>query len=59
MTPTEARARTECWFAREAVAYLPETVRVVNSHSATVTPVSRLKAYLESDLCQNPGSGGG
>lgn len=50
--PSEARAQTECWFAREAVARLPDSVRVVNSHSGTVTPVSRLKAYLESDPCQ-------
>lgn len=57
--PTEARAQTECWFARQAVAHLPGTVRVVNSHSGTVTPVSRLRAYLESDLCQNLRSGGG
>lgn len=50
--PTAARAQTECWFAREAVASLPETVRIVNSHSNTVTPVSRLKAYLDSDVCR-------
>lgn len=54
-SPDVARAQTECWFAREAVARLPDTVRIVNSHSGTATPVSRLRAYLESDVCQQPG----
>jgi hypothetical protein len=50
-TPREDRAITECWFAKWAVDNLPPEVRVANSHSATVTPVSRLAKYLESDLC--------
>lgn len=49
--PREYRAVTECWFARWAVDHLPPDVRVVNSHSDVVTPVSRLAAYLASDLC--------
>lgn len=49
--PRQDRAATECWFADWAVNNLSQEVRVVNSHSDTVTPVSRLAAYLESDLC--------
>lgn len=50
--PGENRAMTECWFARWAVANLSTDVRVVNSHSTPVTPVSRLSRYLESDACR-------
>ena len=55
-TPPGDRAATECWFAEWAVGNLPPEVRVANSHSATVTPVSRLAMYLESDLCTKKGS---
>ena len=51
--PREDRKRTECWFAEWAVANLPSEVRVVNSHSSVVTPVSRLAEYLESDGCRH------
>ncbi len=51
--PGAHRAVTECWFAAWAVEHLPGEVRVVNSHSDTVTPVSRLAAYLESELCKD------
>ncbi len=50
--PAEHRAATECWFAEWAVSNLPTEVRVVNSHSPEVTPVSRLASYLESDTCK-------
>jgi glyoxylase-like metal-dependent hydrolase (beta-lactamase superfamily II) len=50
--PRENRAATECWFAAWAVENLPPEVRVANSHSSPVTPVSRLEAYLESDVCR-------
>jgi glyoxylase-like metal-dependent hydrolase (beta-lactamase superfamily II) len=50
--PSEQRAVTECWFAKWAVTNLPPDVRVANSHSDQVTPVSRLAKYLESDLCK-------
>lgn len=55
--PREDRVITECWFAEWAVDNLPADVRVVNSHSAPVTPVARLQKYLESELCRskNPG----
>ena len=49
--PSEERAATECWFAEWAVKNLPSEVRIVNSHSANETAVSRLAKYLESDLC--------
>lgn len=49
--PRANRAITECWFAAWAVANLPEDVRVVNSHSAPQTPVSRLADYLASEAC--------
>ncbi len=49
--PAPHRAVTECWFARWAVEHLPGETQVVNSHSDVVTPVARLAAYLESDLC--------
>ena len=49
--PSEDRAATECWFARWAVDNLPPDVRVINSHSAPETPVSRLAKYLESEAC--------
>jgi glyoxylase-like metal-dependent hydrolase (beta-lactamase superfamily II) len=51
--PREDRAVTECWFAEWATANLSPEVQVVNSHSANVTPVSRLARYLQSDLCVN------
>ena len=50
--PRAGRALTECWFADWAVDNLPAQVRVVNSHSVEVTPVSRLARYLDSDLCR-------
>jgi glyoxylase-like metal-dependent hydrolase (beta-lactamase superfamily II) len=50
--PEEDRARTECWFAGWASKNLPANVRVVNTHSSAQTPVARLGAYLESDICQ-------
>ena len=49
--PAAHRADTECWFANWAVENLPEDVQVVNSHSPTITPVSRLAEYLTSPLC--------
>ncbi|MDH3621825.1 MAG: MBL fold metallo-hydrolase [Gammaproteobacteria bacterium] len=49
--PRPERAITECWFAAWAVDNLPETTRVVNSHSAPQTPVSRLADYLASEEC--------
>lgn len=49
--PPEHRVDTECWFAGWAVKNLSNDVRIVNSHSGTVTPVSRLQKYLDSDLC--------
>lgn len=49
--PRPERAMTECWFAAWAVNNLPSDVRVVNSHSASVTPVARLAEYLEHPLC--------
>ena len=55
-TPRKDRAATECWFAEWAVDNLPSEVRVANSHSATVTPVSRLAMYLESNVCADRGS---
>ena len=51
-TPRASRVRTECWFARWAVANLPPGTVVVNSHSAPRTPVSRLEKYLQSDACR-------
>jgi glyoxylase-like metal-dependent hydrolase (beta-lactamase superfamily II) len=50
--PSPERALTECWFAEQATTRFPDTVRVINSHSDTATPVSRLRAYLNSDVCQ-------
>lgn len=50
--PRPGRARTECWFARWATEHLPPSVRVINSHSAIVTPVARLERFLDSDSCQ-------
>lgn len=50
--PPADRAATECWFASWAVENLPSEVRVVNSHSPVVSPVSRLAQYLESDVCR-------
>lgn len=49
--PREERATTECWFAGWAVNNLPADVMVANSHSAIITPVSRLAAYVDSDVC--------
>ena len=50
--PRAERAATECWFAAWAVNNLPEETRVVNSHSAPQTPVSRLARYLASAECK-------
>jgi len=50
--PRKGREATECWFAKWAVASLPEDTIVVNSHSPIETPVSRLRDYLESPGCQ-------
>jgi len=52
-TPRENRAKTECWFARWAVHNLPADVTVLNTHSETATPVSRLARYVDSELCSN------
>jgi hypothetical protein len=49
--PPEHRIDTECWFAAWAVSNLAPEVRVVNSHSDVMTPVSRLQQYLDSDRC--------
>jgi glyoxylase-like metal-dependent hydrolase (beta-lactamase superfamily II) len=49
--PRADRVATECWFAGWAVDNLPETTRVVNSHSAPQTPVLRLRSYLTSGAC--------
>ncbi|MDX1507431.1 MAG: MBL fold metallo-hydrolase [Woeseiaceae bacterium] len=49
--PAAHRVETECWFANWAVENLPEDVQVVNSHSPTITPVSRLVRYVESEAC--------
>lgn len=51
-TPRTERAPTECWFAQWAVDNLPFETMVISSHSDVKTPVSRLKKYLESELCQ-------
>lgn len=51
-TPRRDRARTECWFARWAVANLPPETVVLNSHSTPRTPVSRLEKYLQSETCR-------
>ncbi len=51
--PRSARAGTECWFADWAAGHLPGDVRVVNSHSDTITPVSRLARYLDSEPCRS------
>lgn len=50
--PPEARAATECWFARWATANLPPQVVIINSHSRVRTPVSRLTRYLDDELCR-------
>lgn len=52
LAPRAGRETTECWFARWAVNNLPNRVRVVNSHSAIETPVSRLAMYLENPACR-------
>lgn len=52
-TPRAERAATECWFALWASENLPADVNVVNSHSAVVTPVSRLAEFLESESCSS------
>ena len=49
--PRADRAATECWFAGWAVAHLPPDARVLNSHSAGLTPVSRLQRYTQSEAC--------
>jgi glyoxylase-like metal-dependent hydrolase (beta-lactamase superfamily II) len=53
--PRAERAATECWFARWAVARLPEDTIVLNTHSNVRKSVAQLARYLESDLCV-PGS---
>lgn len=55
--PRENREVTECWFAEWAVNNLPDEVRVANSHSRPVTPVSRLEKYLDSERCRAIESG--
>ncbi len=52
--PRPVRAATECWFARWAVANLPGDTLVLNSHSAPMTPVSRLAKFLEHPACRDP-----
>jgi glyoxylase-like metal-dependent hydrolase (beta-lactamase superfamily II) len=49
--PRQARALTECWFADWAVKNLAPEVKVLNSHSSEITPVSRLARYLDTDMC--------
>ena len=49
--PRAERAATECWFARWADGNLAPDVVVINTHSTTETPVSRLVRYLDSPLC--------
>ncbi len=49
--PRPGRAATECWFAKWAVANLPEDAIVVNSHTAPRTPVERMESYLSSETC--------
>ena len=49
--PAAHRVETECWFANWAVENLPDDVQVVNSHSPTITPVSRLAQYVTSPAC--------
>lgn len=51
-SPRAERAGTECWFAEWAVQHLPPEVRVINSHSEPMTPVSRLAMYLEHERCR-------
>ena len=53
VSPREERAMTECWFAEWALNNLPPGVQVANSHSAPLTPVSRLVRYLESEPCMS------
>jgi len=52
--PRAERAATECWFARWAVATLPEDTIILNTHSNVRKSVAQLTRYLESDLC-DPG----
>ncbi len=49
--PRPGRAAAECWFASWALDNLPPGTRVANSHSAPVTPLSVLAAYVESEIC--------
>jgi hypothetical protein len=51
-TPRVERAATECWFARWATHNLPPATVVLNSHSVSQTPVSRLENYLQSSSCR-------
>ena len=53
--PRTDRLATECWFADWAVRNLPESARVINSHSSVVTPVSRLADYLSNPACAGNG----
>ena len=50
-TPRSDRALTECWFAGWATGNLPEGTRVLNSHTAVQTPLSRLRDYTLSTTC--------
>ena len=50
-SPRADRNDTECWFARLAVKELPGDSEVLNSHSLTRTPVSRLLRYTQHDAC--------
>lgn len=50
--PRADRALTECWFAQWAVKALPAETIVLNSHSNSASPVSRLAEYLETPICQ-------
>lgn len=45
------RAATECWFARWAVAHLPEDTVVFNSHSRPGTPLAHLRGYTAHPHC--------
>ncbi|MBT8077718.1 MAG: MBL fold metallo-hydrolase [Gammaproteobacteria bacterium] len=55
--PRPDRAATECWFARWAVANLPQHAVVINTHTTIETPLPRLARYLESAACQALGAG--
>jgi len=50
-SPRADRSDTECWFARWAVNELPGDSEVLNSHSLTRTPASRLLSYTQHAAC--------